>query len=400
MKRVHNGWGTRAALAFAACALAGSALLLSPGSAESATPNGTPITIGYVQQQQAGPSGIDEGPVFAVWAKWINAQGGVNGHPVRIISESDPGDVAVALTEVQKLIAQHVDAIVDADANDAAWAQDVEKAGIPVFVSADTLAFGSSDDAFGTAQSPVVQASEQMYAAKLFGVNKLALLYCSEFPQCIQAVPFYQSTAKKYGIDLVYSAAVSGSAPNYLAQCLAAKAAGATILFVASTTGTTLRVVSDCAKQGYKPHLLGSVQKSTIGTPGTNGLIDPDSNVPFFDTSNPAVKTMTDALNKYNPSITKAAAYDDGAIWNWSNGMILLDAAKAAHLSPNAPVTAADLRAALFKLHTTTAGGLIVPITFTQGQAETNNCFYLVTIKDNKFTLPRGLKSTCITTSS
>ena len=75
---------------------------------------------------------------------------------------------------------------------------------------------------------------------------------------------------KKYGVDIVYTAAVSGSAPNYVAQCLAAKAAGATSLFVASTSQTTLRVVADCQKQGYHPHLLesaGSYQKSFAGIP-------------------------------------------------------------------------------------------------------------------------------------
>ncbi len=44
-------------------------------------------------------------------------------------------------------------------------------------------------------------------------------------------------------------------------------------------------------------------------------------------------------------------------------------------------------------------GGLITPITMTRGQPETNRCYYNVNIKHNKFTLPDGLKLTCVPAS-
>jgi branched-chain amino acid transport system substrate-binding protein len=383
-------------------ALAAAAIVVPAGSAGAAQPTGSPITIGYIQEQQAGPSQIDEEPVLAAWAKWVNAQGGINGHPVQVTLDVEPNNVAVAVTDAQKFVSEGVDAIVDADANDTAWAQYPENAGIPVFLSTDTTAFGSSDDSFGIPQNPIVQASEEMIAAKSAGATKLAILYCTEFSQCSQAVPFYEAEAKKYGVQDVYNAAVSGSAPNYLAQCLAAKADGASSLFVASTSATSLRVVADCAKQGYNPHLIagsGSYQKSTAGTPGTNGLLAPVANVPFFDTSNPAINQMTSELNKYNSSITKSPYYDDTSVWNWSDGVIIDQALKAAKITPTESVTPAMLRDALFALHTTNAGGLILPITMTKGQPETNQCFYLAGIKNNKFDLPHGLKETCVAAS-
>ena len=98
--------------------------------------------IGYIQQQAAGPSSINEEPVLAAWAKWVNAHGGVAGHPVQILFDVDPNNVAVAVTDVQKLIADGVVAIVDADANNSAWAQYTENAGVPVLLSTNTLAFG------------------------------------------------------------------------------------------------------------------------------------------------------------------------------------------------------------------------------------------------------------------
>ena len=79
------------------------------------------------------------------------------------------------------------------------------------------------------------------------------MLYCTEYSQCSEAVPFYESVGKKFGVDIVYNAAVSGSAPNYLAECLAAKAAGAASLFVASTSDTAVRVIASCRAAGVYP---------------------------------------------------------------------------------------------------------------------------------------------------
>ena len=301
--------GLRAALAsvIGVFALSGAGLVLSTGTAGAAAPSGTPIKIGYLMTN-SGASDANEGPVFAAWVKYINAHGGVNGHPVDLTTDIDPGNVADAVTDVQKFIAAGDTAIVDADGNDAAWASIAEGAGVPVFTSTETIAFGG-DDAFGIPQSPELLPTEEMIAAKKAGLTKLALFYCTEYSQCSEAIPFYDAVAKKYGIDLVYSAAVSGSAPNYLAQCLAAKAAGATAVAIGSTSATAERVQANCAKQGFTPHLLGAsgdYQKSFAGSPGTNGSIIAVGSVPFFDTNDPAIKTMTDEfeeIRSLNPRV-------------------------------------------------------------------------------------------------
>ena len=328
---------------------------------------------------------------------------GVAGHPVQLTVDNEVNDVATSVANAEKFISQGYDAIVDGDANDSAWASKAEAAGVPVLLSADTLAFGGSDDGFGSPQTPTVTTPLEMIALKKFkNVSKIGVLYCTEYAQCSQAVPYYTSIGKQYGNTVVYSAAASQSAPNYLAQCLAAKAAGAQSLFPATASDVAVRVVKDCAKQGYTPHLLagsGSFNKSEQGIPGTNGLIATDHNVPFFDTSNPQIKTMTNVFNKEDSSITKSPYYDDTAVWNWINGLLIQDAAKKAGWTSSTPVTAASLKSALLGLGTTTAHGLMGPVTFAAGKPEVNNCAYTVTIKNNKFTLPYGLKDTCLPSS-
>ncbi len=108
---------------------------------------------------------------------------------------------------------------------------------------------------------------------------------------------------------------------------------------------------------------------------------------------------MTAAFNKYDPSITKSTYYDDTAVWNWINGVLLQDAAKKANWTSSTQITPAALKSALLALGTTTADGLMGPVTFAAGKPMVNNCAYTVSIKNNKFTLPYGLKDTCLPAS-
>ena len=175
---------------------------------------------------------------------------------------------------------------------------------------------------------------------KVGEASKIAVLYCTEYAQCTRPCPTTRLSASKYGDAVVYSTAASQSAPNYLAQCLAAKAAGANSMFPATASDVAVRVIENCAKQGYTPHLLagsGSFNNGFLGTPGTNGMIATDQNVPFFDTSNPQIKTMTAAFNKYDPSLTKNPNYDDTAVWNWINGALIVQAAKSANWTSSTP---------------------------------------------------------------
>ncbi len=377
---------------------------VASGSAGATQASGTPIKIGYLAQSGVGPTAADEVPAFAAWVKWINAHGGINGHPAQLISEQEPGNVAIAETDAQKLVGDGIVALIDADANDVAWAPIVEKAGIPVYLTQSSdSAFAGSTDAFSPFMPLVASPAAQLLAAKKIGATNMALLYCTEFSQCKQAVPFYTALGKTYGVTVLFNTAISQSAPNYVAPCLASKQAGANSLLAASTADVAQRVVADCAKQGYTPHLVssaGAFQQSFAGSKGTNGMIASETTVPFFDTSVPAIGTMTAALNKYDPSLTKNPAYNDQAVWQWVEGTIIAEAAKAGGVGTTNPITAAALLNGMYTLHTTTADGLTPTLTFTRGKAEADYCFYLAGIKNGKFDMPYGLKTTCVPQSS
>ncbi len=74
-------------------------------------------------------------PAIEAWASWVNAHGGVNGHPVKLIVEDNKGDQAQAVSMVKQLVQQdHVIAFVsnqDGSLN-AGYASYLDQQKIPV----------------------------------------------------------------------------------------------------------------------------------------------------------------------------------------------------------------------------------------------------------------------------
>src|SRR5262245_492290 len=93
-------------------------LLAGCGSAETKAPAGaakqgqgpseTPITVGFICSC-TGPLAKSIGrseEVIQAWAKYTNANGGLNGHPVKVITADDGQNPAQALKAVKKLVEQ------------------------------------------------------------------------------------------------------------------------------------------------------------------------------------------------------------------------------------------------------------------------------------------------------
>ena len=157
----------------------------------------------------------------------------------------------------------------------------------------------ASTDTFQTSVSQFYLFAEIMTAAQKVGGHKMAVLYCAENPACKQTVAPLQAAGKQFNIPVVFNAPVLTSAPNYTAQCLAAKAAGADVMFIADGPAPTLAVASSCAQQGYTPHQVSdeaAYSQQMAGKPGWDGFLGTQDNIPFFVTSTPGAKAMHDAL--------------------------------------------------------------------------------------------------------
>ena len=109
-----------AALGVAACSSSSSSSsspssgATTSGTSAAAAPKGALIKIGVIGSLTgAQASSSDQGATVApAWAAWINANGGIDGHPVQVIVMDDKGDPATAQAAGQQFIADGVSAII------------------------------------------------------------------------------------------------------------------------------------------------------------------------------------------------------------------------------------------------------------------------------------------------
>jgi branched-chain amino acid transport system substrate-binding protein len=369
-------------------------------SATTATPAGSPLLIGFecsCSGALASSTAIQLN-IIKGWAAYENANGGIAGHPVKLIVGDDALNPGTSLTQVTKMVENnHVVAIIDGSDVDTSWGTFVAQHNVPVIGDAlDSTLMFSSPDFFPEGQTIDTLAASVAAAAKRDGVTVLGLVYCSSDPVCAELAKPVQAAAKAIGIKAPFASAIPDSAPNYTAPCVAAKEAGVNGIFAAESSTVVLSFVSSCSAQGYTPKYLaedGAVASSWLTSAGLQGLVSIENNLPAEDTSNPAVQTMTAALNKYEPGTVSSPDYGPGATGVWASGMLLAAAAQAGNIG--ATPTSADLLAGLYSLKSETIGGLSPPLTFQKGKPTSVDCWFYLGIQNHKFSSPYGTGSFC-----
>ena len=337
--------------------------------------------------------------LLQAWASWTNTHGGIAGHKVQVIIKDDALDPATSVADVQALVTQnHIVGLFDNSDEDPAWATYIEQQKVPVFGNPDTPAGQDNPDFYpqGTTYSNFVVA--EAVALKRAHLKKLADLYCVEVAVCASSVPPLEAALKKegYGTKIVYQSGIAFAAPNYTAQCLAAKQAGATAVTVGDAAEIVSKVAMDCAQQDYYPIELGvdgTVSSSWLPVPGMQGNIDAQPDLPWF-IHNAATKDMFAALDKYAPSVPTSPDFGETSMTAWAGAQEALAAGKAGHLS--ATPTAAEITNGLESFKGTTLGGLTPPLTFAKNKPHQIACFYEMGINNKTFVPLNGDKYICV----
>jgi branched-chain amino acid transport system substrate-binding protein len=385
--------------------LAATTALSTPQAAGAASAK-APIKIGLV----CGCTGplaaavVDVPAIYKAWVASVNATGGINGHKIDLLYQNDDSNPTTSTTIVHTFVeTDHVVAIVDASNNDAVWATYVQQAGVPV-VGMDTSAepYFLNSDFYPEGQTEDSLFAGIIDAVKQAGATKFALIYCAEAVQCQEGIAPLQAAAKGAGLSVVATEEVSASAPNYTAQCLAAKQAGATVLFTADAQTVDEKVIQDCYTQGYKPKVVidGEILlPSLTTTPAINqATYFTVPNLPYF-AKNAQITAMNNALKKYAPGVLKDVNYGELPMETWVAGKMFQAAATAGHLGASGAATSAQLIKGLDSLHGNTLGGLAPPLTFKAGKPHPVDCWYYALLKNGKYSTPFGLKPVCQTSS-
>jgi branched-chain amino acid transport system substrate-binding protein len=341
----------------------------------------------------------DNAKVSQAWASAVNASGGINGHPVKMIVLDDGGVPATGLQDAKELVQQdHVMAIVgDSDYADVAWEPYVVSAGVPVVGGTpnEGPAFSSPDWYSVGAGLPALYIA-MMASAKENGAHKVGAGYCAEAPACKEANTILQPAGSLAGLGYT-SLAVSATAPSYTAPCLTLKGAGADAIYPALNAQTTQRLIDACAQQGYTPkdyNTSTSFASSWLKDNAMNGTVIISTNPVMTDTSNPGVAAFLAAMNKYSPGTSTNPEFSYLAFYPWIAGELFEAAAKAANIGPTS--TPADVKKGLYALKNETLGGLAPPLTYTKGKPSLITCFYTDKIANGQLIAENGDKPSCL----
>ena len=305
--------------------------------------------------------------VVQTWANYVNTNGGVAGHPIEVVVKDSASNAAKATAAAEALVAEDKPAAVillDAIA-EGAMAETFEANNIPI------LGVGYAADVYGTMNNVFQSATMVqgvipggLLVAKAVGAKTFGATACAESPACATVDGYFQQLAPNFDIEYTGLQKISGSAPNYTAQCLQLVDTDSEVTFLGLPPATAARVVADCDRQGYQGEYAISagafLQAAYEEIPGAKfvGMLN---GFPWW-IDNPGAAAFRDAMDEFAPDIdyrTPTAT----AVWS------TLELFRKANVDATGDITAASVIKAYGKVKNETLDGLLPqPVTFTANQ--------------------------------
>jgi branched-chain amino acid transport system substrate-binding protein len=368
-------------------------------------PAGSPATKATIV---LGSIGTDSGVIGQVeltiltgakaWAADVNARGGLNGHPVKVIFADDGGEPARALALAQRLVDQE-GAVAFYAERQPGTAQAVnaflEQRKIPVIGGcACSLSSAHSPMSFmvGAGGDLGLAWMQTLPLLSYSDKRKVSVVYCRESPSCRATRDhIVNEFPTQTGLHVVHEAQVSISAPDYTAEALAAKNAGAEAIIAVLDNFSVKRFARSAHRQGWYP--LFSVQ---FAFHDERALVDAREDVegiligaavPHW--TSPKLDDFRVALRKYVPG----GVLGSQSATAWAAGKLMEVIAQG---FPDKP-TSADFLKGLYALNGETLGGLLPPLTYREGMGsdESNLCVVLLRVEGGKFVPLAGDSFTC-----
>jgi branched-chain amino acid transport system substrate-binding protein len=282
--------------------------------------SGSPVLIGNVGTYSGVGGILNQGTQASlrIWNAWVNAHGGLNGHPVKLESYDDQGDPAMYTTP---FMFPNNTPVRYQDATTAAYAKSLGKT----------------------------------VAAEWWCIEAYA---CQRAQQSDDANGGLASAGQK----VVMNVSVSLTQPSYLSQCSTAKSKGVQYIMAHLDGASFIRAKRDCNQIGYDPmicNVAGAITPQLLTTEGTKG---PDevcfgvSSFPWWASETAMQKAFQDAIAQYAPGTP--TAYGSSGVW--AAGEILRSSSKYLSATP----TRAELLKGLYTVKEETFGGLTYPLTY------------------------------------
>jgi branched-chain amino acid transport system substrate-binding protein len=373
-------------------------------SGEEAT--GEPITIGTECNCSGAYAGAlgSIGQVAEMWESYVNDNGGLNGHPVKVIVKDDGGSTSKSQQQVRELVEQdHVMAIVGEETADfdATWEEYVAEKGIPVVGgNSFTTPMETNADFFPSGGNYLSQVWGLAQMAKKYEVSKMAVYGCTETPFCANYGPQLEKIAEVSTpeVEVVYTGKITASSPKFTSECLAAESAGADGMYIGESGEAVERMTEECVNLGYEPQQLqvgGDVNFSWIKNPAMEGIQATQFNLPVFAENTPGAKVFHEAIEKYQPELPEQANYSSNTLQSWAGFQLFAAAAEAGKLTPKS--TGEDVKEGLYALpEGETLGGIAPPLTFVKGKPTSIPCYFREGIENGEWVTPEGPEAICM----
>ena len=373
---------------------AGLASTASSGTPAAAA-GGSPVVIGNVGTYSgpAGSSLADLPGGVQAWVRSINDRGGLNGHPVKLVSADDGSDPARHRSLVQQLVETEKVIAFIANGEVLTGGGSVEyltSKGIPVIGNEGGSDWFYSSPVYfppastGRSYWPAV-ASSVAEVARQRNVKKWASITCTEASTCADADAIWHNggEARAVGLDPVYRARASIAQPDFTAECLNARNAGAQIVTLVLDASSVLRVAASCARQGYHPlftEVAASSKTEHAANPNlADNLIASIGTFIWTDGSTPATAEFQVAMKRYvgrAPGAGHAIAWQAAKVFEKAAAQI------------GEPPTAKAVLDGLYSFKDETLGGLSMPLTFTRGKNATRRICWATNVTQKGTWLP------------
>jgi branched-chain amino acid transport system substrate-binding protein len=364
-----------------------------------------PVVIGQTSPSSGiiGASTFNMRAGLALWARAVNAAGGIQCHPVQLYQMDDAADPARVTSNLNDLVNnKHAIAIVGAGVPTtfSAAKRFGEQNKVP-FVGGDMIEapWFSSPWFFPQGGGPLAAyAGATKEAAEKAGSKKVGLVYCVEAAICGTINQNFEAMAKASGLEVVLRKVSSITSPDYTAECQALKAAGAQAVFVALEGSGDARFARSCLSLGYAPPSATSALSVSA-----EAALDPNfrklgvflgtGNAPYQADDTIGGRLFKVAYDKFAPG----SSIDQNTISQWTSGKLFEKAiANVYQQARSGPITRALLLDGLWMMKNEKLDGLAPGVTFNKdAPPAANNCYALLNLTTAGYTAPKGSKFFC-----
>jgi len=370
------------------------AMVLALAMPATAEPVASPIPIGLAVATTSNIAlfGLEQVHGAKIAEDYVNAQGGVNGTPIKLILQDTAGDEAGAVSAFQGLIAAKVVGIIGPTLSQQAFAADplANRAQVPVIAPSNT-AKGITElgDYISRVSAPMsVVAPKSLHKALALNprIKKVAVLFAQNDAYSASETKVFQQTLKALGLKTVSLQKFQTTDTDFSAKASGVMKAKPDLVVISGLAEDSSRLIKQLRQSGYKGLIVGgngfnSTRMFQVCGPVCDGVLVAQAYSPHAQSpiNQEFVKSFTTAHGS-PPAQFSAQAF--AAV------QVMVEALRKAETATGKKITALDLVDARKAANTALTSGLSVltplgEISITrQGEVDQKQ-FYVSTIKIN-----------------